>query len=113
MLIGIGSATGDSLKDKGSSRAVDGRLWINAPNSTHIGVRSDYCSPVVMSICRQELVSHRLDYGWVGPQLSDGRDNEERGDRDARQSPLQKSSLLSSTPNTARNKAAVVTEEGD
>jgi hypothetical protein len=48
----------------------------------------------------------------VGLQLSDAHDNEERGDRDARQSPLQKSSLLNSTPNAARNKAAVVTEEG-
>jgi hypothetical protein len=65
-----------------------------------------------MSICRQELVSHRLDHRWVGLQLSDAHDNEERGDRDARQSPLRKSSLLNSTPNAARNKAAVVTEEG-
>lgn len=45
MLIGVGGAVEDSPRDKGSSRAVDGRLWIDAPNPTHTGARFDYCSP--------------------------------------------------------------------
>jgi hypothetical protein len=39
MLIGVGSTMEDSLRDKRSSRVVGGRLWFDAPNSTHIGVR--------------------------------------------------------------------------
>jgi hypothetical protein len=56
-------AWGERLRDKLSPTAVDSKLNTNAPNSTRIGVRFDYCNPAMMRICRQELVCHQLAWG--------------------------------------------------